>query len=103
MTIESIRGGPPAIERAEPAERSAPAGGQEATADGFAKDLEAAISGVREALAGADRESSSGLVGGGGPHEAMLALSKADLSFRMLAQVRNKAVDAYREIMRLTM
>lgn len=33
-------------------------------------------------------------------HETMLALEKADLSFRLMMQVRNKIVDAYQEIMR---
>ena len=33
-------------------------------------------------------------------HETMLALSKADISFRLLLRVRNKAVEAYQEIMR---
>lgn len=34
-------------------------------------------------------------------HGAMIALEKADVSFRMLMQVRNKMIDAYREIMRM--
>jgi flagellar hook-basal body complex protein FliE len=35
------------------------------------------------------------------PHEVMIASSKASLSVEMLAQVRNKALDAYREVMSL--
>lgn len=34
-------------------------------------------------------------------HEAMLAVSKADLAFRMTMQVRNKIVEAYQEVMRM--
>ena len=34
-------------------------------------------------------------------HEVMLAMSKADLSFRMFMEVRNRAIDAYQEIMRM--
>ena len=34
-------------------------------------------------------------------HETMIALDKADVSFRMLMKVRNKAVEAYQEIMRM--
>lgn len=34
-------------------------------------------------------------------HETMLALEKADLSLKLAMQVRNKALDAYREIMRM--
>lgn len=34
-------------------------------------------------------------------HDAMLALEEADISMRMFVQVRNKAVGAYEEIMRM--
>ncbi len=34
-------------------------------------------------------------------HGTMLAVSKADLAFRMTMQVRNKIVDAYQEVMRM--
>ncbi|HJP18904.1 MAG TPA: flagellar hook-basal body complex protein FliE [Nitrospinota bacterium] len=34
-------------------------------------------------------------------HETMLALSKADIAFRLTMQVRNKVVEAYQEIMRM--
>jgi len=38
---------------------------------------------------------------GGNIHETMLAIEKADVSFRMMMQVRNKIVEAYQEIMRM--
>ena len=34
-------------------------------------------------------------------HGLVLALSEADLSFRLLVQIRNKLLDAYKEIMRM--
>lgn len=34
-------------------------------------------------------------------HEVMLALNKADLSFRMMLEVRNKLLDSYQEVMRM--
>ena len=34
-------------------------------------------------------------------HEVMLAEVEADLSFKMLAQTRNKLVEAYKEVMRM--
>jgi flagellar hook-basal body complex protein FliE len=40
----------------------------------------------------------------GGPaslHETMLALDKADVSFRLMMQVRNKIVEAYQEVLRM--
>ena len=36
-------------------------------------------------------------------HEMMVALNKADLSLRMLTQVRNKALEAYQELMRMSL
>ena len=40
----------------------------------------------------------------GGPvdlHDVMISMEKADISLRLMVQVRNKAVDAYKEIMRM--
>ena len=36
-------------------------------------------------------------------HEMMIALNKADLSLKMLTQVRNKALEAYQELMRMSL
>ncbi|MBF0528582.1 MAG: flagellar hook-basal body complex protein FliE [Deltaproteobacteria bacterium] len=35
-------------------------------------------------------------------HETMIAMQKADVSFKMLMQVRNKVMSAYQEIMRMS-
>jgi len=45
----------------------------------------------------------AGLVEGNGMdvHSAMIAVEKADLSFQLMMQVRNKIVAAYQEIARL--
>lgn len=34
-------------------------------------------------------------------HEAMIKLEQADISLRLMVQIRNKAVEAYQEIMRM--
>ena len=34
-------------------------------------------------------------------HEMMIAMEKADISLRLMVQLRNKAIDAYHEIMRM--
>ena len=34
-------------------------------------------------------------------HEVMVAMEEADISMRMVVQMRNKIVDAYQEIMRM--
>jgi flagellar hook-basal body complex protein FliE len=38
----------------------------------------------------------------GSIHATMIAMEKADLSLRTMIQVRNKVLDAYQEIMRMT-
>lgn len=35
-------------------------------------------------------------------HEAMIALEKAGVSFQVMMQVRNKILDAYQEVMRMS-
>ena len=37
----------------------------------------------------------------GSIHEAMIALEKASISFRTMMQVRNKILEAYKEVMRM--
>lgn len=41
------------------------------------------------------------LDGSGEVHDAMIALQRAELTFQMTVQVRNKIVQAYQEIMRM--
>ena len=36
-------------------------------------------------------------------HETLLAVEKAEISFKMMNQVRTKVIDAYREIMKMQM
>lgn len=69
----------------------------------FAKVLEESVDKVRGSLADADKTAAASLVGDAEPHEAMIAMTKADISFRFMVQVRNKAIDAYREIMNMNM
>ncbi len=69
----------------------------------FGEVLEDAISDVRGSLHEADKTAADALVGDAAPHEAMIALAKADLKFRLLAQTRNKLVNAYSELMNLRM
>ena len=35
-------------------------------------------------------------------HEIMIASEKANLSFKFLLEIRNKLLDAYREVMRMS-
>ncbi len=51
----------------------------------------------------ADTQVRASLLGEAEIHEAMLALEHADLSLRLLVQVRNKLVQAYEELSRMSM
>lgn len=51
----------------------------------------------------ADAQIQRSLLGKADLHEAMLALEKANLSLRVLVQVRNKLVQAYEELSRMPM
>ena len=70
-------------------------------ASAFSDVLMEAVAGVRAAFAEANEAGTEALLGRGTPHHAMVAMTKADLSFRFMTQTRNKLVDAYREIMSL--
>lgn len=74
----------------------------ESTGD-FAGTLADAVGDVRGALKGADETAAAALVGDAEPHQAMIAMTKADLGFRFMVQVRSKAIDAYRELMQMQM
>jgi flagellar hook-basal body complex protein FliE len=68
----------------------------------FAAELGKAIDGVQKLEANGDAEAQKLALGGGNLHEAALALEKADISMRVLTKVRNKVVDAYQEVMRMS-
>jgi len=69
---------------------------------GFVETLRGAMDQVNE-LQGAADAKVSGLLEGNGMdvHSAMIAVEKADLSFQLMMQVRNKIVAAYQEISRM--
>ncbi len=69
--------------------------------DGFADAIKNAIYRVSDMQAQADQSSEELMQGKTGIHETMLDLQKADISFRLLLQIRNKAIEAYREIMHM--
>ena len=50
----------------------------------------------------ADAQAEKVALGGGNLHEMSLALEKADVSMRLAMKVRNKMIDAYQEIMRMS-
>ncbi len=73
-----------------------------ASGPGFAGELSRALGSVEEMQLQADREAEKVALGGGNLHETALALEKADIALRVLSKVRNKVVEAYQEVMRMT-
>ena len=69
---------------------------------GFGDRLKQAVEAVNDLQQAADGATEKVIEGSLGIHEGMLALSKADISLRLLLQVRNKVLDAYREISRMS-
>lgn len=67
----------------------------------FAQRLKSAVLDVNSNQHIADDSVEAVIQGKLGIHEGMLALSKAKTSLKVLAQVRNKAMTAYNEIMRM--
>lgn len=88
------------VESPEPQSGIAPA--SEAKGASFTDALEGAITSVSEAQTSADAQSAKLANGGGNLHETALALEKADVEMRLLTKVRNKVVDAYAEVMRMS-
>jgi flagellar hook-basal body complex protein FliE len=74
--------------------------GNESNGTSFGDVLENAIQEVSNLQQEAGAESQKLLTGSQDIHSAMVALQKADVSFQMMMQVRNKLVSAYQEIMK---
>ncbi len=67
----------------------------------FGKLIKGAINKVNGLGREADRSIVDLLQGKADIHETMIALQKADISMRLLLTIRNKVIEAYREIMRM--
>jgi flagellar hook-basal body complex protein FliE len=80
---------------------SADLGGQSA-GESFSDILSNAVQGVNKLHDDAASKVSNVMQGGGGDlNEVMVAVEKADVSFQLMMQVRNKIVSAYQEIERM--
>ena len=76
--------------------------GKEKSGTAFGDILKDAISTVNELQKQSDQEIQKFMTGESQDvHNAVMAMQKADLSFQMMMQVRNKIVQAYQEIMRM--
>lgn len=75
---------------------------KESGAPDFSTILRSALEEVNQLQEGSDQQVSKIMSGEvEDVHTAMIAMQKADLSFQLLMQVRNKLVEAYREVMRM--
>jgi flagellar hook-basal body complex protein FliE len=96
MSVAPITG-IPAI--TPPASTTAPA---KTTGAGFGETISKALQAVSDAEASADMVAQDLASGGDSSvQDLMVAMSKASLSVDLLVQVRNRAVEAYQEIMRM--
>jgi flagellar hook-basal body complex protein FliE len=69
---------------------------------GFLEILRGAMDQVNSLQGAAENKVAAMLEGNGmDVHSAMIAVEKADLSFQLMMQVRNKIVQAYQEISRM--
>ena len=69
---------------------------------GFLETLRGAMDQVNQLQGAADTKMGALLEGNGmDVHSALIAVEKADLSFELMMQVRNKIVQAYQEISRM--
>ena len=69
---------------------------------GFMETLRGAMDESEQLQGQADAQTAALLEGKGvDVHSAMIAVEKADLSFQLMMQVRNKVVAAYQEISRM--
>ena len=70
---------------------------------GFADQLKAKIGEVNQLQHRADAAMAEGAANGASNvHETMISLEEADMSLRLLGKLRNKALDAYHEMMRMS-
>lgn len=75
---------------------------QQRSETGFGEMLTKAIEETNAAQLKADKATNDLVTGrADNIHEVMLSMEEADISMRMLVQMRNKVVDAYQEIMRM--
>jgi len=77
-------------------------GGKSVGPGSFAETLGNALQKVDDMQVDADQQAEKVALGGGNLHEMSLALEKADVSMRLAMKVRNKMIDAYQEIMRMS-
>jgi flagellar hook-basal body complex protein FliE len=67
----------------------------------FKKVMKGSLQEVNHLLGEADQTTREMVLGKQDIHQAMVAIEQANLSLRLMLQVRNKMISAYEEIMRM--
>jgi flagellar hook-basal body complex protein FliE len=96
LTSIPAAGAPGAAARAA---GGAPSAGQ---ASGFSDALRQVLGAVDGSTAEANQAVGRMLEGTGDVHEAMIALQRADTTLQLTVQIRNKIVQAYQDVMRMS-
>lgn len=100
--MEELRITPPSLASLGAAAAAPAAAAQAVSGGSFLASLQDAVGRLNETQAQADTSVQNLLTGRtNNIHETMIALQKADVSFQVMLQVRNKVVSAYEEIMRM--
>jgi flagellar hook-basal body complex protein FliE len=100
--MEQVIIGPLSPKLQVPEVRTSQNRGIEKNGTGFGDILKDAISTANELQKQSDQEIQKLMTGESQDlHTTVIAMQKADLSFQMMMQVRNKIVQAYQEIMRM--
>jgi flagellar hook-basal body complex protein FliE len=69
---------------------------------GFADALGQIIASTEASTAGANQAITAMVHGTGDVHDAMIAMHEAQTTFELTMQVRNKLIQAYQDVMRMT-
>ena len=87
------------ISQLGPASAEAKTGKPADEGSNFASQLQAAFNHIEQLHSDADQQI-AGLLSGQGEdiHKVMIAVEKANLSFQLMMQVRNKIIQAYRDV-----
>ncbi len=99
MPIETAAlGGAPSITSVTPTSGPGPAPGAGAA---FGDALSRVVNAVESTTGAANTAIANMLDGKGDVHEAMIAMQRAEMTFELTVQMRNKLVQAYQDIMRM--
>jgi flagellar hook-basal body complex protein FliE len=99
MDVKQIQPGAAPAPIGESAGATAPAAPGAASFGQVLKDSLAQVNALQHEADGAIQSLATG--GTATLHDTMLAVQRAELSFRLMMQVRNKIVEAYQEVLRM--